>query len=110
MDIIIKSINHPKAAGQTFFVSDENDLSTVELITKISLALKKPVKIISFKPSLIKIVGTLVGKSSDIDRLINSFQVDISLTKKLLNWVPPYTVSHGIEKMIDNLKSKSSDD
>ena len=72
--------------------------------------MNKPVKILSLNLFLIKIFGSLIGRSTDIDKLINSFQVDISLTKKLLNWVPPYTVSHGIEKMIDNLKSKSSDD
>ena len=110
LDIIIKSINHPKAAGQTFFVSDENDLSTVEIITKISKAMNKPVKILSLNLFLIKIFGSLIGRSTDIDKLINSFQVDISLTKKLLNWAPPYTVSQGIEKMINNLQSKSSDD
>ncbi|WP_440676605.1 NAD-dependent epimerase/dehydratase family protein [Candidatus Pelagibacter sp. HIMB1593] len=106
LDIIIKSIDHPKAADQTFFVSDDNDLSTVELITKISLAMHKPVKILSFNPFLIKIFGSLIGRSSDIEKLINSFQVDISLTKKLLNWSPPYTVNYGIEKMVNNLKSK----
>ena len=110
LDVIIKCINHPKAAGQNFFVSDECDLSTLELITKISLAMNKPVKILSFSPYLLKIFGNLIGRSSDIDRLINSFQVDISLTKKLLNWVPPYTVNYGIKKMVNNLKLKSSDD
>lgn len=104
LDFIIKSINHPKAAGQTFYVSDGNDLSTVELINQISLAMNKPVKILSFNPFLIKIFGTLIGRSNDIDRLINSFQVDISLSKKLLNWTPPYTVSYGIKKMVSNLK------
>ena len=38
VDLIICCIKHPKATGQTFLVSDGEDLSTPGLIKKISLS------------------------------------------------------------------------
>jgi nucleoside-diphosphate-sugar epimerase len=42
IDAIITCINHPGAAGQTFLISDVEDVSTPELIRRIALAMEKP--------------------------------------------------------------------
>lgn len=97
VDLIKVCIDHPKAANQTFLVSDDDDLSTARMVAlmakvqgKMNLAL--PVPIFCFK-----IAGKLLGKSDVVDRLVGSLQLDIEHTKNILGWVPPYTVEHGFE-------------
>ena len=51
-----------------------------------------------------------MGKSKEISSLINSLQIDITHTKKLLNWKPRFNVDEGIKKMVEDLKVQSSND
>jgi len=110
LDLIITSINHPKAAGEILLASDDHDLSTVELLLKISSAMNRNIKIFSVNIYLIKFFGYLVGKSKVISSLVNSLQIDITHTKKLLNWKPRFNVDEGIKKMVDGFKVQSSND
>jgi nucleoside-diphosphate-sugar epimerase len=104
LDLIIASANHPRAAGQILLATDDHDLSTSELISKIAIAMNKPIKIFPINVSLIRTFGNLIGRSSDMSRLINSFQIDISHTKQLLSWVPPNNIDEGLKKMVDDFK------
>ena len=53
VNLIICCINHPKAAGQTFLVSDGEDISTPDLLRKLSKFMKKSSRVftIPFKDS-----------------------------------------------------------
>ena len=110
LDLIITSIDHPNAAGEILLATDDHDLSTVELLLKISSAMNRNVKIFSVNTYLIKFFGYLIGKSKVISRLIYSLQIDITHTKKLLNWKPRFNVDEGIKKMVDDFKVQSSND
>jgi len=104
LDLIITSANHPKASGQVFLASDDYDLSSLELVSKITKAMNKPLRIFSINSLLIRFFANIIGKSSDVERLINSFQIDISHTKQILNWTPPFSIDNGIKKMVDDFK------
>ena len=110
LDLIITSINHPNAAGEILLASDDHDLSTVDLLLKISSAMNRNVRIFSVNIYLIKFFGYLLGKSKVISRLINSLQIDITYTKELLNWKPRFNVDEGIKKMVEDFKVQSSND
>lgn len=96
VDLIVNCIDNPKAAGQTFMVSDDNDLSTRELITYMGNALGKNTLQLPFPVSGYRLLGKLTGKSDVVDRLVSSLQVDIQHTKDTLNWEPPFTVEQGM--------------
>lgn len=89
VDLIATCMDHPKAAGQTFLVSDGHDLSTTELLRLTSLALGRPPRLFRFPVALLRLVARLTGKSEFAERLFGSLQVDISRTRELLNWNPP---------------------
>ncbi|WP_413700387.1 NAD-dependent epimerase/dehydratase family protein [Psychromonas sp. KJ10-10] len=42
VDLICTCIDHPEAANETFLVSDDEDLSTTQLLTRLSRALEAP--------------------------------------------------------------------
>jgi nucleoside-diphosphate-sugar epimerase len=100
VDIIVTCISHPNAANKIFLVSDDEDLSTAELIERLALALGRPSRLISMPSNLIPFGAKLVGKSHLAQRLCGSLQVDIKETKDLLSWVPPASVDEGLLKTV----------
>lgn len=98
VDLVITCIDHPKAANQTFLVSDDNDISTPELLqTMTRVAGKKP-RLFSVPVDLLKLAALLTGKQAVIDRLCGNLQLDISHTKITLDWIPPVSVEEGIRR------------
>lgn len=98
IDLIITCIDHPAAANQTFLVSDDEDLSTTELLRRVSKALGKLALLIPVPSSLLQFGAKLLGKQDMAQRLLGNLQVDISHTKKVLDWTPPVSVDEGLNK------------
>ena len=82
-----------------FLISDDQDLSTSELISKICFYLKKTN--LSFKlpePMLITLFS-FIRKRREILRLTDNLQVDINYSKDRISWSPRYTVEDSLKKM-----------
>jgi nucleoside-diphosphate-sugar epimerase len=97
-NLIITCIDHPKAANQTFLVSDDQDVSTTELLQIMTRAAGKAPRLLPVPVSWLKLAGKLIGKSAVIDRLCGNLQVDITHTKQTLSWTPPVSVEEGIKR------------
>ena len=89
-------LTHPDAANRTFFVSDDLDVSTPQLVREMAAALGKKPRLLPFAPGVLRGVGLLTGCREQIDRLTGSLQVDVSLIKSALGWQPPYTLQQGL--------------
>ena len=96
VDLILTSIQHPKAANQTFLVSDGEDLSTSELLRRIGKAMGRSPCLLPVPASLLAFAARLLGKTTVVQRLLGSLQVDISKTSELLGWQPPVSVDDGL--------------
>jgi UDP-glucose 4-epimerase len=101
VDFMITCISHPKAANETFLISDDENVSTTELIKTIRQSLGLPALLIPIPQLWVVFLLSLIGKKSLATRLCGNLQVDISKAKTLLNWKPPYTFKQGIQKTID---------
>ena len=106
VDLIITCIDHPKAANQTFLVSDDQDVSTTVLLRKMGQAFGKKVLLLPVPVSALRFVGKIFGKSAEVDRLCGSLQVDIEHTKNTLNWKPPYTMEQQLSKIAASYSNK----
>ncbi|MDQ1330139.1 MAG: Epimerase protein [Thermodesulfobacteriota bacterium] len=95
---IITCINHPKASGQTYLVSDSDKVSTPELINRIGDALGKPGRLFYMPLFLLRLFGIAAGKSREIERLTGTLTVDSSKIRKELNWTPPFTLIQGLKE------------
>lgn len=100
IDFIILCVNHPSAANQTFLISDDEDVSTTQLIRYIKGSSGKIPLLISVPHGLLSFMFKLIGKSTLSHRLLGNLQVDITKAKTLLNWKPPYSVKEGIERTV----------
>ncbi|VXB83771.1 UDP-glucose 4-epimerase [Pseudomonas sp. 8AS] len=98
VDLIVTCIDHPAAANQTFLVSDDEDVSTSELLRRMARALGKPARLLPVPAWLLTVAATALGKRDVAQRLCGSLQVDISKTKALLNWVPVISLDTALQQ------------
>lgn len=96
VDLIITCIGHPKAANQTFLVSDDHDVSTAELLKMMTRAAGKEPRLAPVPVVWLQLAAKITGQQSVIERLCGNLQVDISHTKEALDWVPPLSLEEGI--------------
>lgn len=101
VDLILVCVDHPKAANQTFLISDGEDLSTTELLRKIGNALRRPARLLWVPAGVISIMAGLVGKKVISQRLLGSLQVDIHKTCELLDWKPSVGVDEGLRMAVE---------
>lgn len=97
---IIHCAIHPNAAGQTYFVKDEEDISTSKLICNLAELLGRRPRLISFPPSILRCTAKMMGKSADLDRLMASFIIDDSKIRSTLGWKPPYNMMQGLKETV----------
>lgn len=106
-DAILECVHAPEAAGETFLLSDGEDVSTPELARRIRVALGSGSRILPFPPAALRMAGRLVGKSSSIEPLLESMVVDTAKIRNTLGWRPPYTMDHGLRETARWFKSSS---
>jgi len=96
--LIVTCIDHPDAAGRTFLVSDGLDLSTPELIRKLAWAMGKKPMLFPVPVKLLQLAGSVIAKRGEVERLIDSLQVDITHACEVLGWRPPVSVDEAMWK------------
>ena len=99
-DLISRCVDHPAAAGMTFMVSDGEDLSTTDLLNRTAFAMGIKTRQINVPQKLLELSASLLGQADLAQRLFGSLQVDISKTKKILNWKPPFCVDEGLKRAV----------
>lgn len=97
-DVIVKCIEAPEAAGETFLVSDGHDVSTPGLIRLIGEALDNMPVLLPVPASAMRIVGRMTGTLSAIEPLLDSLTVNSTKVRRTLGWQPPYTMAQGMRE------------
>jgi len=96
VDAMICCGTHSKAVGETFMVSDGEDVSTPDLIRRIASALNVRPHLWPCPAYLLRMAATLAGRSAEIERLLGSLVVDGSKIERRLGWVAPYSLTQGL--------------
>jgi UDP-glucose 4-epimerase len=95
-DFIVLCSWHPQAAGQTFLVSDGEDVSIATLIKTIRQLSGKSPLLFPLPVCFLMLLFKLTGRSSLALRLLGTLQVDISKARTLLGWQPKVSFHEGI--------------
>ena len=98
-DFLLLCVSHPAAANQTFLVSDGEDLSTAQLLSRLGSAIAYPARLFPVPQRFLEWGAKLSGKSQQAQRLLGNLQVDIQKNRELLNWVPPVSVNQGFRRL-----------
>ncbi|RON77850.1 SDR family oxidoreductase [Pseudomonas fluorescens] len=102
LDLIEICLDHSAAAGQTFLVSDGDDLSTPRLLQRLASALGKNARLLPVPSTLLTLCATVLGKRAMAQRVCESLQVDISKNRELLGWVPLIDVDTAMRRTADH--------
>ena len=105
VSLIARCLDHPRAANECFLVSDAHDLSTPQLIFACATALGVKPKLFYLPQSLLHWFSKLLGKEAFYQRLCGDLRVDISKSKRLLGWRPPFSVEAGLLETAKVFKS-----
>jgi nucleoside-diphosphate-sugar epimerase len=97
IDALILCATHPAAVGQTYLVSDGDDISTPDLLRQLGVAMGHPARLLPCPATLLQLLGRMAGKADQVERLLGSLQVDSGKIRRELGWIPPYTVTRGLQ-------------
>lgn len=98
-DFIELCLVHPKAATQPWLVSDNQDVTTAELINNLGQACGTPARLVAVPVSLLLLMGWLAGRSGAVKRLTAAMQLDISTVQQQLGWQPTVTMKQQLALM-----------
>src|SRR5258705_9154903 len=95
VDAVARCAEHPAARGP-FLVSDEETVSTPELVSHIARALERPARLVRAPLGLLQLAGRLTGRLEEVRRLTGNLAIDSSRARRGLDWRPPHTLPGGL--------------
>jgi nucleoside-diphosphate-sugar epimerase len=99
-DLLINLLANPAAGNRTWMASDAEDLSTPELVRRLATAMRRRTRLVPVPVMLLRALGLITGRSSEVSRLCGSLAVDISQTRAALGWSPPVSVDEGLSRTV----------
>ena len=105
VDLAVLALRRPEAAGKTLLVSDDDDLSTPELLRRTAKAMGRRARLFPVPVTWIRGAATLFGRQELALRLCGSLQVDIAPTCRVLGWRPPVGVNDALVHAAQHFRS-----
>lgn len=97
VDLVTTCIDHPQAANQVFLVSDDEDVSTTQLMQRLITYLGVKTWLVPIPVGVLVSLAGLLGRRATAQRLLGSLQVDIKKTKLVLGWRPSVSLEEGLK-------------
>ncbi|AIC21450.1 UDP-glucose 4-epimerase [Pseudomonas chlororaphis subsp. aureofaciens] len=102
ISLIVTCIDHQAAINQVFLVSDGEDMSTTQLLSRLSRAFGKRAWLLPIPEWLLKRVASMFGMQAVTQRLCGSLLVDIDKNFELLGWKPPVNVDRAMRQTVNH--------
>lgn len=99
-DAIVRCIKHPAAAGRTYLVGDDDDVSTPELIRRLAQVSGRPARLFPFPPGLLRLLAALLGRQSAAERVLGSLYIADTALRDELGWHPPFSLDEGLQMTV----------
>lgn len=104
-------LGKPPSGAREYFVADNEDVSTPELVTRLAGAMERPVRLLPFPEQLMR-MGAAVGdrlplwtrfplRTTALARLTGSLAVDCSLLRRESGYCPRFSVTEGLRATAD---------
>lgn len=84
------------AAGQLFYVADDEAPTVAELARSIGKHLHKPARLLPVPTAWLRLVGRVTGRSPQVERLTESLRLDCTHIARTLGWRPVCTLDEGL--------------
>ncbi|MDO3385011.1 NAD-dependent epimerase/dehydratase family protein [Gilvimarinus sp. SDUM040013] len=97
-DILMRTINNPRAYNEMFLAGDGEELSTSEIMACLSEGIGGRFKSIPIPVPLLKLSMFILGQSDKFDKLTGNLTVDISKLSQRLQWQPKVNTQDGLKE------------
>lgn len=97
-------ITKKNASNQIFLAGDDEDISTAELIIRLSKVVGRKPILVPVPTALLNFIGLLLGRRALIEKICGNLQIDNSKAKTLLGWLPEKSTFNTFEKMMEAQK------
>ena len=101
VDLLVRCLEHPGAANETFLAADGMDWSTPALLRCIAQYMGVSVRLFPLSPAFLRLAGRVSGQLGAVNRLCGSLELNINKTRELLDWVPPQQPHEAVRQAVD---------
>ena len=98
LNLLSVLIKHPKAANEIFLCSDDDYISTSDLLEKLSVGMHNKNIIFKF-PKFIFLILSFLGRRSLFKKLNQSLSINNSKVASLLEWKAPISMDKALKKV-----------
>ena len=96
VDAIVTCMDAPAATGQTFLVSDGEELSTPDLIRRLAAGMGRTARLLPCPVKLLEWSAGVCGQSAALSRLTGSLVINTSKLRQSLGWRPRIQLDQGL--------------
>jgi nucleoside-diphosphate-sugar epimerase len=100
VDFIETCITHPAASQQTWLISDGEDLSTPELLDRLSRLMHRRARMFAISPVWMRAIARLFAMRDVTDRICGSLCLDSSAAQSSLGWRPPFSMNEELARTV----------
>lgn len=99
-DFVGHLVDKTESYGNVWMISDGVDISTPELLRRIAMAMGKRIRLVPVPKRALRLGGSLLGFSEEINRLCGSLVIDISRTRRVLCWEPALDMDTALRRTV----------
>ena len=92
----------------TYFISDGEDVSTADLVRRLSRFMGLPERLWPCPSTILKTIASIVGKKAESDRVLGSLQVSNASFCRDMDWTAPETLDEGLAGTVKEINEKST--
>lgn len=96
VDLVRCALTDERAAGGTFLLRDDDQVSTPALVGLIAEHLGRRARLLPCPPGVLRAAARLVGRGDAAERILGSLCVDDAATRANLGWRPRVALAEGI--------------
>ena len=86
----------PASRSEAMPIADAEVVSTAELATRLAHALHVAPRLFHVPATFLRGTAALIGRGTDVSRLLDSLEVDTSLFREVTGWSPPSSLDEGL--------------
>lgn len=99
-DAIVTLLREPVGLAETFLVSDNDDVSTPELIRRIAAQMGRKTHLFAFPLGLLQLAAKITGREAQLQRLAGSLQIDSQALRMRFGWHPKLSLDQGLKETV----------
>ncbi|MFN9030974.1 MAG: NAD-dependent epimerase/dehydratase family protein [Betaproteobacteria bacterium] len=101
VDAIAACIGRRDACGQTFFVTDGQDMTVADLLRRLRTCLDRPARLLPCPAALLQLAAATAGRTDDLARLLAPARCTSQRLQQRLGWTPPVPLAQALRITTD---------